>query len=81
MCENKPQCASCKHWTRSQSYGWPEENTVLNVGRCAALGLPNNTLHFVADEEEAQKEVQASKIGCTNLFTHELFGCIHYTVK
>jgi len=80
MSENtNPQCASCKHWTRSQIWNYPvKKEPILNVGRCSVLGSPNNTLSYFACEENAQEEVESAKIGCSNLFTHELFGCIHY---
>ena len=78
MSENtNPQCVSCKHWTRSEVWNYPpKEQKPLNVGICALLG--SETLSYYADEQDAQEVVKPAQVGCSNLFTHELFGCIHY---
>lgn len=83
MSEFENRCASCKHWERSMiSSDFPNPDVEGNVGECSLLcDRNNNTFQYYYCEDDAQELTKSEMISCQNLFTHELFGCIHYSKK
>lgn len=71
------RCSSCKHWKRSMiSSEFPNPDAIGNVGTCSLL---NNDFAYWFFEEQAQELTKSEMISCQNLYTHELFGCIHHS--
>jgi hypothetical protein len=76
LIEFENRCGSCEHWKRSIISDFPKEDVKGNVGTCSLL---DNNFAYWFSEEEAQKLTKPGMISCGNLFTHEFFGCIHYS--
>lgn len=69
-------CSSCKFWIREKLRNYPEPDTEANIGTCSML---ENDLQYWDANDVAQEKIQNGRIGCTNLYTHKNFGCIHFT--
>jgi len=73
------RCATCKHWTREKSIINREEIPFqyrdMTIGTCAVLGC---NISYWCSENEAEKVIQPANIGCNNLWTNEMFGCVQH---
>lgn len=72
------RCRDCKFWQRNSVYSWPEPDKPGKNGQCTQL---ENSLEYWDDSEKAEEIIEDTKIGCTNLYTNENFGCIHFESK
>ena len=78
--EFENRCSSCKHWKRSVISEFPNEDIEVNVGECSFLcDYDDNDFRYYYGSDIAQEETKSEMISCENLFTHELFGCIHHS--
>ncbi len=70
------KCKNCKYWGRQKN---KLRYVVCDIGRC--YDLENYNFPYWEGTTKAMKVMLKGKILCTNLYTHEDFGCIRFKKK